>query len=118
MDMIYERNLQHMKLAILKGMRQDQAVLNLAKRLGINRQLMRKILIDSCDMIILENLGSRLEAADAIAADDSVSDALSLPHLTMATGLLSESAAAEFHRHANSGTPVSEILAEILEAIA
>ncbi|MDR0439100.1 MAG: DUF1959 family protein [Methanocalculaceae archaeon] len=117
MDLIYERNLQPMKLVALKGTRQDQAVLDLATRLGISRQQMRKILIKGCDMMILENLGSRLEAADAASADDAVIDALSLPHLTAATCLLSESAADEFHRRADSGTPISELLAEILEAI-
>ena len=118
MDLIYERNLQPMKLAILKGTRQDQAVIALAARLGISRQRMRKILINGCDMMILENLGPRLEAADASAASDCNADALSLPHLTAATGLLSAAAAAEFRRCADSGTPVRELLAEILEAIA
>lgn len=118
MDLIYERNLQPMKLAILKGTRQDQAVIALAARLGISRQRMRKILINGCDMMILENLGPRLEAADASAASDCIADALSLPHLTAATGLLSAAAAAEFRRRADSGTPVRELLAEILEAIA
>ncbi|MCZ0860387.1 DUF1959 family protein [Methanocorpusculum sp. MG] len=117
MDLIYERNLQPMKLAILKGTRQDQAVIALAARLGISRQQMRKILINGCDMMILENLGPRLEAADAIAAGDRIADALSLPHLTAATGLLPPDAATEFRRRADSGTPVPELLAEILEAI-
>ena len=86
--MIYERNLQPMKLAILKGTRQDQAVLALAARLGISRQRLRKILISRCDMMTLENLGPRLEAADEAAAGDPIADALSLPHLTAATGIL------------------------------
>lgn len=118
MDLIYERNLQPMKLAILKGTRQDRAVIALAARLGISRQQMRKILINGCDMMILENLGPRLEAADEAAASDHIADALSLPHLTAATGLLSAAAAAELRRRAEAGTPVSELLAEILEAIA
>lgn len=118
MDLIYERNLQPMKLAILKGTRQDRAVTALAARLGMNRQRMRKILINGCDMMILENLGPRLEAADRAATGDSVADALSLPHLTAATGLLSVAAAAELRSRADSGTPVPELLTEILEAIA
>lgn len=118
MDMIYERNLQPMKLAILKGTRQDQAVLALAARLGISRQRLRKILISRCDMMTLENLGPRLEAADEAAAADPIADALSLPHLTAATGILSPRTAEEYRRRAETGTPVAELLAEILEAIA
>ncbi len=118
MDLIYERNLQPMKLAILKGTRQDAAVIALAKRLGISRQQMRKILINGCDMMILENLGPRLEAADAAATEgDAMSDALSLPHLTAATGLLSTDAAAAFRLRAETGTPIDVVRAEILEAI-
>jgi energy-converting hydrogenase A subunit M len=117
MDLIYERNLQPMKLTILKGTRQDQAVFALATRLGINRQRMRKILINGCDMMTLENLWSRVEAANAAATDDSIANTLSLPHLTTATNLLSLTTAAEFHHRANSGTPIPELLAEILEAI-
>ncbi|MDU9375627.1 hypothetical protein McpSp1_02040 [Methanocorpusculaceae archaeon Sp1] len=122
MDLIYERNLQPMKLAVLKGTRQDQAVVALAERLGVNRQKMRKILINNCDMMTLENLGPRLEAADAAAkaaaaAGDEISDALSLPHLTTATGILSEVAAAELRRRAESGTAIAELLAEIVEAV-
>ena len=119
--MIYERNLQPMKLAILKGTRQDQAVLALAARLarlGISRQRMRKILISRCDMMTLENLGPRLEAADEAAAGDPIADALSLPHLTAATGILPQKTAEEYRRRAATGTPVAELLAEILEAIA
>lgn len=118
MDLIYERNLQPMKLAILKGTRQDRAVIALAARLGISRQRMRKILINGCDMMILENLGPRLEAADAAAAADAVADALSLPHLTAATHLLSDDDAETFRRRAETGTAVPDLLAEILEAIA
>ena len=118
MDMIYERNLQPMKLAILKGTRQDQAVLALAARLGISRQRMRKILISRCDMMTLENLGPRLAAADEAAAGDPIADALSLPHLTAATGMLPLQTPAEHRRTAETSTPVAELLAEILEAIA
>ena len=108
-----------MKLAILKGTRQDAAVIALAKRLGISRQQMRKILINGCDMMILENLGPRLEAADAAAATEggAADEALSLPHLTAATGLLSADAAAAFRLRAETGTPIDVVRAEILEAI-
>ncbi|MDE2520934.1 MAG: DUF1959 family protein, partial [Methanocorpusculum sp.] len=116
MDLIYERNLQPMKLAILKGTRQDRAVIALAARLGISRQQMRKILINGCDMMILENLGPRLEAADEAAASDRIADALSLPHLTAATGLLSAAAAAELPPRAQAGPPGSELLRGIKAA--
>ena len=116
--MIYERNLQPMKLAILKGTRQDQAVLALAARLGINRQRMRKILISRCDIMTLENLGPRLDAADEAAAGDPIADALSLPHLTATTGIPTQKNTEEYPPRATTVTPVSELLAEILEAIA
>ncbi|MDE2548461.1 MAG: hypothetical protein O0W85_07305 [Methanocorpusculum sp.] len=118
MDLIYERNLQPMKLAILKGTRQDRAVIALAARLGISRQQMRKILINGCDMMILENLGPRLEAADEAASCYLIVVALAAPHLTGETGLLCAAAGGVCRRRAEAGTPVSELLAEILEAIA
>lgn len=117
MDLIYERNLLPLKLTILQGTQQDRAVISLASRLGISRQQMRKILIHRCDMMTLENLSSRLEAAEASVVNDCIADALSLPHLTTATGLLSMEMANEFHLRGNSGIPMPTLIAEILEMI-
>lgn len=117
MDMIYERNLQPMKLAALQGTRQNEAVRALAARLGMNRQQMRKILINNCDMMTLENLGPRLEAADAAARGDAIADALSLPHLVTATGLLDAARASELRSEAEGGVPLAELLKKIREAL-
>lgn len=117
MNLIYERDLRPMKLVILKGTRQDAAVLALASRLHLNRQQMRKILITRCDMMTLENLGPRLDAADAAAAGDKIADQLSLPHLTTATGMLSLDAAEAFRRKAEAGAEPREIIREIVEAL-
>ena len=118
MNLIYERDLRPMKLAILKGTRQDAAVLALASRLGISRQQMRKILITRCDMMTLENLGARLDAADAAARGDKIADQLSLPHLTTATGMLTPETAASFRKKAESGAEPGEIIREIVEVLA
>ncbi len=117
MNLIYERDLAPMKLYTLKGTRQDAAVLALALRLGLSRQAMRKILIARCDIMTLENIGPRLDAADAAAAGDATGDALSLPHLTTALGLLSAEEAAVFRSHAENGKDIDEVKKEIREAL-
>jgi energy-converting hydrogenase A subunit M len=115
MNLLYERDLQPMKLEVLKGTRQDAAVTALAGRLGISRQRMRRILIRHCDMLTLENLGPRTEAADA--AGDPIQNALSLPHLTTATGILAESSARKYYEAAKDGAAIDALLQEILEEI-
>ena len=116
MNLIYERDLRSMKLLILKGTRQDEAVLSLANRLGISRQQMRKILIAGCDMMTLENIGPRLEAADAAAA--GTADALSIPHLTTALGLLTDAEGAAFLARVEAGESVESVKKAILEVLA
>lgn len=115
MNLVYERDLRSMKLLILKGTRQDKAVLSLAERLGISRQQMRKILIAGCDMMTLENIGPRLEAADAAA--DGSADALSIPHLTTALGLLTADEGAAFLARLASGESVESVKKAILEVL-
>lgn len=90
----YERDLSGMKLIALKGVAQDEAVLILAKRLGISRQEMRKILIAKCDLMTLENLSNRIAYAQ-VCDSDKLAYKLSLPHLTTATGILDEDLAKE-----------------------
>lgn len=116
MNLVYERDLRSMKLLILKGTRQDEAVLALANRLGISRQQMRKILIAGCDMMTLENIGPRLEAADAVAAGDA--DALSIPHLTTAVGLLSAEEGEAFLSRVQAGESVESVKKAIQEVLA
>lgn len=138
-DMVYERDLRSMKLLTLKGTRQDEAVLALAKRLGLTRQQMRKILIAKCDMMTLENIAPRLLAADAALANSNLlamglsgaklsnaelsnaelaaADYLSLPHLTTALGIFTNEEASYFLNRVNSGAKLEDVKQEILEAL-
>ena len=116
MNLIYERDLRSMKLLILKGTSQDEAVLSLAGRLGLSRQQMRKILIAGCDMMTLENIAPRLAAADAAA--DGTADVLSIPHLTTALGLLSAEDGAAFIARVEAGESVESVKKAILEVLA
>ncbi|HJJ63797.1 MAG: DUF1959 family protein [Methanocorpusculum sp.] len=116
MDLVYERDLRSMKLLILKGTRQDEAVLSLAGRLGLSRQQMRKILIAGCDMMTLENIAPRLIAADEAA--EGIADELSIPHLTTALGLLSAEEGEEFISRVKSGESIESVKKAIMEVLA
>ncbi len=116
MNLIYERDLRSMKLLILKGTRQDAAVLSLAERLGLSRQQMRKILIAGCDMLTLENIAPRLAAASAVAS--GAADALSIPHLTTALGLLTDAEGVTFLARVEAGESVESVKKAILEVLA
>jgi len=66
---IYEQDLVSQKYRILIAMRHDRIVRQIAADLGIGLQDLRKYFIGHLDMILLENLPARYEAALA-AADD------------------------------------------------
>jgi len=118
MKLIYERDLTPMKLTSLSGVRQNEVTIALAKRLGISRQRMRRILIEKCDLMTLENLGPRYDAAEIQAMSDEIGDALSLPHLSTATGILSKERADHYRALASEKDAVlSDILEAILEEI-
>ena len=118
MKLIYERDLTPMKLTSLNGVRQNNAAIALAKRLGISRQRMRKILIEKCDLMTLENLGPRYEAADILSESDEIGNALSLPHLSDATGILSKERTDHYRALAeDKDAVISDILQAILEEI-
>jgi energy-converting hydrogenase A subunit M len=118
MKLIYERDLTPMKLTSLKGVRQNAVTIALSKRLGISRQQMRKILIDKCDLMTLENLGPRYDAAEIQAEFDEIGNTLSLPHLSTATGILSKERADHYRSLAmKEGADLSEIRRAILEEI-
>jgi energy-converting hydrogenase A subunit M len=118
MNLLYERDLEPMKLITLKCPRQNEVTLQLSKRLGISRQRMRQILIEKCDQMTLENLGPRYDAAEKISADDEIGNALSLPHLSTATGILSQERAAFYRKKAGEKDAViNDIIKEILEEI-
>ncbi len=118
MKLIYERDLTPMKLTSLSGVRQNAVTVELAKRLGISRQQMRKILIEKCDLMTLENLGPRYDAAEIQVLSDEIGDALSLPHLSTAAGILSKERADHYRALAmKEGADLSDIRRAILEEI-
>jgi len=118
MKLIYERDLAPMKLTSLSGVRQNAVTLALSQRLGISRQHMRKILIEKCDLMTLENLGPRYDAAEIQAKSDEIENALSLPHLSTATGILSKERADHYRSLAGEkDADLSEIRQAILEEI-
>ncbi|HJJ30480.1 MAG TPA: DUF1959 family protein [Methanocorpusculum sp.] len=118
MKLVYERDLTPMKLTSLNGVHQNEVTVSLAKRLGISRQRMRKILIGRCDLMTLENLGPRYNAAEILATSDEIGNALSLPHLTSATGLLSHERAKHYRGLAvQKDAVIPDIIKMILEEI-
>lgn len=124
MKLEYERDLSSMKLTSLKGTAQDEAVLLLAKRLGISRQSMRKILIEKCDLMTIENLPKRIAAAEADRSNELAYE-LSLPHLVTASKILSaesaekhlENAENKIKHGASETDAVKDTIKEILEEI-
>ncbi|HIJ06333.1 MAG: Uncharacterized protein XE11_0939 [Methanomicrobiales archaeon 53_19] len=85
---LYEKDLRQMKLTILESRRHDAVVLELAATLGIKRQQLRKILIEHFDMLFLENLPARCDAARETG--DDTEKLLGIPLLTQAFRLLSK----------------------------
>ena len=118
MKLAYERDLTPMKLTSLSGVRQNDVTIALANRLGISRQRMRRILIEKCDIMTLENLGPRYDAAEIQAETDEVGNALSLPHLSTAAGILTKERAEHYRALAGQKDAVTaDILKKILEEI-
>ena len=60
---IYEQDLISQKYRILIAMRHDRIIRQISAELGICLQDLRKYIIEHCDMILLENLPARYEAA-------------------------------------------------------
>jgi energy-converting hydrogenase A subunit M len=85
---LYEKDLRQMKLTILESRRHDAVVMELAATLGIKRQQLRKILIERSDMMFLENLPARCDAARETG--DETERLLGIPLLTQAFHLLSK----------------------------
>jgi len=90
---LYEKDLRQMKLIILESRRHDAVVQELAATLGIKRQQLRKILIESSDMMFLENLPARCDAARETG--DETERLLGIPLLTQAFHLLSREEGAQ-----------------------
>jgi hypothetical protein len=74
---IYEQDLISQKYRILIAMRHDRIIRQIAAHLGIGLQELRKYIIEHYDMILLENLPARYEAAFGEAdTGDPVAQAL------------------------------------------
>jgi len=86
MEYLYERDLRRMKLLILESRRHHAATLEIAAILGIKPQAARKILIEECDMLLLENLPARCDAARM--KGNEIEQKLGIHLLTQATHLI------------------------------
>jgi energy-converting hydrogenase A subunit M len=75
-ELIYERDLTAMKFAILKGAYHAKIVLIMAEDLNIQPHQMRKHLIRTLDMITLESIAPRYDAAQTISEQDPIKKAL------------------------------------------
>jgi hypothetical protein len=114
---LYEQDLMVQKYHILIATRHDRLLRAIASDFGIGVQDLRKTMIERLDMILLENLPARYEAA--IAADREANDpvAVALGRAVLSTGIplvpearMDEILKSTTHR-LNQGTPVPEAIA-------
>ncbi|MBR6497628.1 MAG: hypothetical protein IKT21_05235 [Methanomicrobium sp.] len=61
-DYVYEKNLYGMKLNVLACPNQDRITAEIAGILGVNKQVLRRFLIEQLDMAYLENIPARYES--------------------------------------------------------
>ena len=59
---VYEKNLYGMKLNVLACPNQDKITAEIAGILGVNKQVLRRFLIEQLDMAYLENIPARYES--------------------------------------------------------
>jgi energy-converting hydrogenase A subunit M len=71
-EFLYVSDLRQMKYAILTSTRHDRVVRELAARLNMNIQSMRRCLIERLDMIHLENLPARYEAFGNLSREETL----------------------------------------------
>lgn len=78
----YLYDLTKIKYATLISPRHNNVVQNLASDMGCNIQVMRKILMERVDMILLESIASRYEtySSGSFDTDDDITSTLK-PHL-------------------------------------
>lgn len=77
-EFLYEKDLRMMKLRILQSPRHAAVVDAIAGRYGLSRQEMQRILMERCDMILLENLPARYDAATTVEDEQHDPDAAAL----------------------------------------
>jgi energy-converting hydrogenase A subunit M len=61
-EFLYEKDLRAMQFNILVSTRHDLVIGELAGRYGLEKQRLRRLLIEKLDMILLENIPARYEA--------------------------------------------------------
>jgi energy-converting hydrogenase A subunit M len=113
---LYEKDLVSQKYRILVSVRHDKLVREIASELGIPLQELRRYLIEHLDMILLENLPARAEAARTeLFNSDEVATALGKEKYTIYIPILPVAAMDSIFRDVNervrTGTPVAEAVA-------
>jgi len=113
---LYEKDLVSQKYRILVSIRHDQLVREIATELGIPVQELRRYLIEHLDMILLENLPARAEAAGTKLSDNGeVATALGKEKYTLFIPILPVAAMDSIFRDVNervrTGIPVAEAVA-------
>ena len=114
---IYEQDLISQKYRILIAVRHDRIIRQIAADLGIGLQDLRKYIIEYCDMILLENLPARYEAALLAARDtDPVARAVGRDLYTIYIPLVPEGVMENIYHtttvKVQSGTPFDDAVAQ------
>jgi hypothetical protein len=90
-EFLYEKDLRGMQYHILISTRHDRVIDDLAQHFGLDKQRLRRLLIERLDMILLENLPARYEAWQQYGdAEDDVARALGQELLTRYIPLLED----------------------------
>ena len=113
---LYEKDLVSQKYRILVSIRHDQLVREIASELGIPVQELRRYLIEHLDMILLENLPARAEAAGTIRSNNNdVAAALGKEKYTRYIPILPVAAMDlifhDVNERVRTGTPFAEAVA-------
>lgn len=113
---IYEQDLISQKYRILISTRHDRVIRQIATDLGIGLQDLRKYIMEHCDMILLENLPARYEAALLAAGNtDPVARAIGRELYTTSIPLVPPDVMENIYQKiaakVQSGTPLDEAVA-------
>jgi hypothetical protein len=114
---IYEQDLVSQKYRILIAIRHDRIIRQIAADLGIGLQDLRRYIIEHFDMILLENLPARYEAAlNASGDSDPVARAVGRDLYTTYIPLVPAGVMENIYRKTTakiqSGIPLDEAVAQ------
>ncbi len=89
-NFVYEKNLYGMKLNVLACPNQDKSTAEIAAILGVNKQVLRRFLIEQLDMAYLENIPARYESWQEYYKKDNASEKIKgkLPIVALFTDYL------------------------------